>query len=304
NYPVNTIYLFTSGPQEAVMLVALKPKIPLRGEELKERLRQRFAKEIPNVQVSFEAADIISQVMSFGSPTPVEIAVQGPSLPADRAFAEKIRAELAKVSNLRDLQYGQPFDYPTVQVTVDRNRAGQFGLSMATVAKSLVGATSSSRFIAPNFWRDPVSGNGFHIQVQIPQNRVKSIEDIQDLRVSSEGPRALMSDVADVRYGTTMAEVDRYNMQRMVSLTANLHGEYVGDAAKQVQTVIQRVGNPPKGVTVGVRGQVQPLLETVKGLQIGLLLSIGVIFLLLAFNFQSVRLALTVIATVPAVLCG
>src|SRR4051794_1997686 len=304
SYPVNTIYLFTSGPQESVMLVGLKPKSPLRGEELRERLRQRFAKEIPSVQVSFEAADIITQVMSFGSPTPVEIAVQGPNLAANRSFAEKIRAELVKIPNFRDLQYGQPSDYPTVQVTVDRNRAGQFGLSMANVAKSLVAATSSSRFIDPNFWRDPVSGNGFQIQVQVPQNRVKSLEDLQGLRVSSDGPQALMRDVADVRYGTTMAEVDRYDMQRMVSLTANLHGEYVGDAGKQLRSVIQRIGNPPKGVSVAVRGQVQPLDETVKGLRIGLLLSILVIFLLLAFNFQSIRLALTVIATVPAVLCG
>jgi multidrug efflux pump subunit AcrB len=304
NYPVNTIYLFTSGPQESVMLVGLKPNSPLRGEELKERLRQRFAKEIPSVQVSFEAADIITQVMSFGSPTPVEIAVQGPNVAANRSFAEKIRAELVKIPNFRDLQYGQPSDYPTVQVTVDRNRAGQFGLSMANVAKSLVAATSSSRFIDPNFWRDPVSGNGFQIQVQVPQNRVKSLEDLQGLRVSSDGPQALMRDVADVRYGTTMAEVDRYDMQRMVSLTANLHGEYVGDAGKQLRSVIQRIGNPPKGVSVAVRGQVQPLDETVKGLRIGLLLSILVIFLLLAFNFQSIRLALTVIATVPAVLCG
>ncbi|MEJ7607156.1 MAG: efflux RND transporter permease subunit [Bryobacteraceae bacterium] len=267
-------------------------------------MRQRFAKDLPTIQISFEAADIITQVMSFGSPTPVEVAVQGPSLVADRDFAEKIRAELAKIPNLRDLQYGQPFDYPTVQVTVDRNRAGQFGLHMANVAKSLVGATSSSRFVEPNFWRDPVSGNGFQIQVQIPQNRVKSLEDIQGLRVSSDGPRALMGDVADVRYGTTMAEIDRYNMQRMVSLTANLHGEFVGDAAKQLESAVHRVGNPPKGVTVSVRGQVQPLLETMKGLQIGLLLSIAVIFLLLAFYFQSVRLALTIITTVPAVLCG
>ncbi|HVI77283.1 MAG TPA: efflux RND transporter permease subunit, partial [Candidatus Acidoferrum sp.] len=284
--------------------VGLKPNSPLRGEELRERLRERFAKEIPSVQVSFEAADIITQVMSFGSPTPVEIAVQGPNVAANRSFAEKIRAELVKIPNFRDLQYGQPSDYPTVQVTVDRNRAGQFGLSMANVAKSLVAATSSSRFIDPNFWRDPVSGNGFQIQVQVPQNRVKSLEDLQGLRVSSDGPQALMRDVADVRYGTTMAEVDRYDMQRMVSLTANLHGEYVGDAGKQLRSVIQRIGSPPKGVSVAVRGQVEPLDETVKGLRIGLLLSILVIFLLLAFNFQSIRLALTVIATVPAVLCG
>jgi multidrug efflux pump subunit AcrB len=108
SYPVNTIYLFTSGPQEAVMLVALKPETSVRGEELKERLRHRFAKELPNVEISFEAGDIISQVMSFGSPTPIEVAVQGPSLTANRSFAEKIRTELGKISNLRDLQYGQP----------------------------------------------------------------------------------------------------------------------------------------------------------------------------------------------------
>jgi multidrug efflux pump subunit AcrB len=304
SYPINTIFLFTSGPQESVMLVALKPEATLRGEELKERLRQRFAKDLPNVEVSFEAGDIISQVMSFGSPTPIEIALQGPGLADNRAFAERVRAELAKISNLRDLQYGQPFNYPTVQIDIDRNRAGQFNLTVADVAKSMVAATSSSRFVEPNFWRDPVSGNGFQIQVEIPQNRVRSIEDLKGLRVSSDGPRALLRDVADVKFGTTMGEVDRYNMQRVISLTANLHGEYLGDGARQVQQALSRVGNPPRGVTVAVRGQIPPLEETVSGLRTGLLLSILVIFLLLTFNFQSLRLAITVLLTVPAVLCG
>ncbi|PYT28067.1 MAG: acriflavin resistance protein [Acidobacteria bacterium] len=304
SYPINTIFLFTSGPQESVMLVALKPEASLRGEELKERLRQRFAKDLPNVEVSFEAGDIISQVMSFGSPTPIEVALQGPSLADNRAFAEKVRTELAKISNLRDLQYGQPFNYPTMQVTVDRNRAGQFNLTVADVAKSMVAATSSSRFVEPNFWRDPVSGNGFQIQVEIPQNRVRSIEDLKGLRLSSEGHQALLRDVADVRFGTTMGEVDRYNMQRVVSLTANLHGEYLGDGAKQIQQALRRVGNPPRGIAVAVRGQIPPLEETISGLRIGLLLSILIIFLLLTFNFQSLRLALTVLLTVPAVLCG
>src|SRR5205807_21708 len=266
-YPINTIFLFTSGPQESVMLVALKPEASLRGEELKERLRQRFAKDLPNVEVSFEAGDIISQVMSFGSPTPIEVALQGPSLADNRAFAEKVRAELAKISNLRDLQYGQPFNYPTVQVTVDRNRAGQFNLSVADVAKSIVVATSSSRFVEPNFWRDPVSGNGFQIQVEIPQNRVRSLEDLQGLRLSSSGPQALLRDVADVRYGSTVGEVDRYDMQRVVSLTANLHGEHLGDGAKQIRATLQRVGTPPRGVSVQVRGQIAPLEETVTGLR-------------------------------------
>jgi multidrug efflux pump subunit AcrB len=304
NYPINTIFLFTSGPHEAVMLVALKPEALLHGEELKERLRQRLAKELPNVEVSFEAGDIISQVMSFGSATPIEVALQGPSLADNRAFAEKVRAELAKISNIRDLQYGQPFNYPTVQVNVDRNRAGQFNLTVNDVAKSVVVATSSSRFIEPNFWRDPVSGNGFQIQVEIPQNRTRSIEDLNGLRLSSDGPQALLRDVAEVKFGTTMGEVDRYNMQRVVTLTANLHGEYLGDGAKQIQQALRRVGNPPRGITVAVRGQIPPLEETISGLRIGLMLSILVILLLLTFNFQSLRLALTVLLTVPAVLCG
>jgi multidrug efflux pump subunit AcrB len=304
NYPVNTIFLFTSGPHEAVMLVALKPNTAARGEDLKERLRHRFAKELPNVEVSFEAGDIISQVMSFGSPTPIEVAVLGRALPDNRNFAEKIRAELSKISNLRDLQYGQPLTYPTVQVSVDRNRAGQFDLTVADVAKTIVAATSSSRFVEPNFWRDPVSGNGFQIQVEIPQNRVRSIDDVRGLRLSGDGPRALLSDVAKVQYGTTVGEVDRYDSQRVISLTANLHGEYLGDAAKQIQEALGRVGNPPRGVTVAVRGQVPPLQETISGLRTGLVLSIVVIFLLLTFNFQSFRLALVVLLTVPAVLCG
>jgi multidrug efflux pump subunit AcrB len=304
NYPINTIFLFTSGPHEAVMQVSLKPESRLRGEVLKERLRQVFAKELPGVDVSFEAGDIISKVMSFGSPTPVEVAVQGPDLNANRTFAEKIRGELAQNRNLRDLQYAQPFSYPSVQIAVNRDRAGQFNLTVADVAESVVAATSSSRFIEPNFWRDPASGNGFQIQVEIPQNRMRSIEDLRDLRLSSQGPRALLGDVADIRYGTAMGEVDRYNSQRLVSLTANLHGEYLGDGAKQIQQALQRVGKPPRGVTVSVRGQIPPLEETLGGLQTGLLLAILAIFLLLAFNFQSARLALTVLLTIPAVLCG
>jgi multidrug efflux pump subunit AcrB len=175
---------------------------------------------------------------------------------------------------------------------------------MADIAKSVVAATSSSRFVDPNFWRDPTSGNGFQIQVEIPQNRVQSVEDLRGLRLSSDGPRALLRDIADIRYGTTMGEVDRYNSQRVISLTANLHGEYLGDGAKQVQQVLQQVGTPPRGITVSVRGQIPPLEQTVSGLRVGLLLAILVIFLLLTFNFQSIRLALTVLLTIPAVLCG
>src|SRR5438552_3841976 len=308
NYPINTIYLFASGQHEAVLGVALKPEAPPVTDALKEDLRRTLKEALPNVTVSFEAADIISQAMSFGSPTPIEVAVQGPSLAVTRGFAEKLHGELAKVASLRDLQYAQPLDYPSLQIQIDRDRAGQFGVTSGEVARSLVAATSSSRYTDLNFWRDPGSGNGFQIQVEIPQSKMASIEDVADLPVMARNTdssgRPLVSDVATVDYGTTPGEVDRYNMQRVVSVTANLAGKPLGQTLTDVRQAIARAGTPPRGVNVFNRGQVPAFEETLAGLRSGVLLAIVVIFLLLAANFQSFRLAIAVVSAVPAVICG
>jgi multidrug efflux pump subunit AcrB len=179
----------------------------------------------------------------------------------------------------------------------------------ADVARSLVAATSSSRYTEANFWRDPGSGNGFQIQVEIPQARMASIEDVAELPVMSRTAagglgRPLVEDVATLDYGTTVGEVDRYNMQRVVSFTANIQGKPLGAVVADIREAIARAGAPPRGVTVYNRGQVPAFEETLAGLRTGLLLSIAVIFLLLAANFQSFRLAFTVVSTVPAVVCG
>ena len=307
SYPINTIYLFTAGPQEAVLRVALKPSAALSGEDLREKLRGELRKALPDTTFSFEAPDIISQVMSFGSPTPIEIDVQGPNMPANRTHAARVFAELQKSAHLRDLEYMQALDYPTLEVTVDRDRAGQLGLTMADVARSLVTATSSSRFVAPNYWRDPKSGNAFQIQVQIPPYRMTSEREVEDLPVMTGGAwsgHPLVGDVASVRNGTAFGEVDRYNMQRVVSMTANIHGAPLGTVADELRAAIARAGKPPLGVTVFVRGQIPPLEETLSGLSTGLLLAVAVIFLLLAANFQSFRLAVAAVSAAPAVICG
>jgi multidrug efflux pump subunit AcrB len=310
SYPVNTIFLFTSGQHEAVLRVALKPDAPKRGAALREELRAKLHQAIPEAAFSFEAGDIITQVMSFGSPTPIEVDVEGANLASNREFAGKVRLELAKIPALRDLQFAQPLDYPSLKVTVDRGRAGQFGVTMADVAKSLVAATSSSRFTDPNYWRDPKSGNAFQIQLEVPQNEIASREDVGNLPVMSrdnganESSRPLVDDVATIDYGTTMGEVDRYNMQRVVGLTANVHGEPLGTVAGEVRAAIARAGVPPRGVSTDVRGQVPPFEETFRGLRNGLLLSVVVIFLLLAANFESFRLTLAVVSAVPAVIGG
>jgi multidrug efflux pump subunit AcrB len=305
SYPINTIYLWTSGPHEAVLRVALKPDTPVQGQALQERLRARFAKAMPDTTITFEAGDIIGQVLSFGSPTPIEVAIQGPAMPANRQHAEKVRSELTKLPYLRDLHAVQSFDYPTLEVAVNRERAGQYGLTASGVARSLVAATSSSRFVDPNYWRDPVSGNAFQIQVEIPQSRMASEEDVRSLPVMpGGGSRPLLGDVADVKLGTTAGEIDRYNMQRVVSFTANVHGMPLGEAAEGIREAISRAGDPPRGVTVNLRGQIPPLEETLSGLRLGLALATGAIFLLLAAAFQSVRLAFAIVMMLPAVLLG
>jgi multidrug efflux pump subunit AcrB len=303
SYPVNLIQLWTSGPHEAVMKVQLKPSANLRAGALREALRTALAREMPEHQFSFEAADLVGQVLSFGSPTAVEVAAQGPAIPAVREYASKVGAELAKAPALRDLQQAQPLDYPTVDITVNRDRAGQYGLTMANVARSLMTATSSSRFVEANYWRDPASGNAFQIQVEIPQNRMQSMASLSEIPLGS-GDHPALGDVASLKFGKAFGMVERYNMQRVVSYTANVEGTTLGKAAAEIEAAVNRAGPPPRGVTVALRGQIPPLLETVEGLKTGLLISIAAVFLLLAANFQSFRLALIVAAMAPAVLSG
>jgi len=304
SYPVDLIHLFTSGPQDAIIQVSLKPGAS-RGEPLRERLRASLQRELPGTEVSFEAGDIVTQVMSFGSPTPVEVAVQGINLQADYEHAQKIQASLAKLGFIRDLRFSQEMNYPTLDINIDRNRTGQFGLTMADVVHSVVPATSSSRFTDPNYWRDPNSGNAFQIQVELPQNQVQSVEQVGSVPVMPAGrPKPLLDDIASLKPNTMPGEIDRYNGQRVVSLTANIHDITLAEAAAKIRQAVAGAGAPPRGVSVATRGEIPPLEQTISGLRTGLLLAVVVIFLLLSANFQSVRLALAIVLTVPAVLCG
>jgi multidrug efflux pump subunit AcrB len=304
-YPINFIYLWNGGPEEGVLQVQLKPGAPVRIDEVKDRLRATFAKEMPDVSFSFEPADIISRVMSFGSPTPVEVAVSGPDLAADRAFAEKVKEKVATIPALRDVQFGQSLDYPTVDVNVDRQKAGLMGVRMSDVSRSLVTATSSSRFVVPNYWADPNSGVAYQIQVQVPQDRMDSLEQARNVPIVNRGGQnVLLRDVAKVTEGTGVGQYQRYNMQRMVTVTANIAGTDLGSVAARLARALDELGKPPAGVSVAVRGQIVPMQQMLDGLRSGLLLAVVAIFLLLAANFQSLRLAVVVVATTPAVIAG
>lgn len=305
DHPINAIYLWTSGPEECVLQVQLRHGTGIHIEDFKEKLRTAISRKLPDLRLSFEPSDIVSRVMSFGASTPVEVAVAGPNLADTRQMAEKLLVSLGKVKSLRDLQINQPLDYPTVKVEVDREKASLMGLSVKDIAQAFVPATSTSRYIYKNLWPDPKTGITYFVEVEVPPERMDSLEEIRNIPVEvSSKHQILMRDVARIHRGTILGEYDRYNLQRTLSITANISGEDLGRVAKSVRMAVKEAGEPPRGVTVAVRGQVSTMEQIFGGLGSGLVVTVVAIFLLLAANFQSWKLAFVVVSTVPAVLTG
>lgn len=303
SYPVNLVHLWTSGPHEAVVRINLTKNSSMGIEDLKERLREAVAKEIPSLNISFEPGDIVEQVINLGSTNPVEIAITGRNLAQTRVLAEKLEKKLQGISYLRDVQIATPLDYPSIKIDIDRVKAGQLGLTVDEISRSTVAATSSSRFTQPNYWLDKSTGTAYQVQVEYPQYQMNSTDDIELIPVSTD-PQVYVRDVARWSKGFTPGEYDRLNQQRFITITGNIHEKDLGAALKQVNKEIAALGELPKGVKVLVKGQAELLSDTMTSLQSGLLIAIVVIFLLLSVNFQSFRLSLVTLSIVPAVVAG
>jgi multidrug efflux pump subunit AcrB len=327
SFPINAVYQWMSGPEEAILKVALRPGSDYSVERLKEELRDELPEKIEgwlrpilkadkftdeqidermrNLKLSFEPADIVNQVMSFGAATPVEVVVSSPSYDDNLAFADRIKTELEKIPALRDLQYAQPINYPTIEVSIDREMAGRGGATAEDVARAVVAATSSSRFVVPNYWRDPKSGIGYQVQVELPIERINSPRQIGLIPIRSTEGKLLLQNIAEIRESQMPGQIDRYNMRRLITIMANVEGEDLGRVSARVKQAIADAGEKPNAdMDVDVRGQIEPMNEMFTGLAIGLALAVLAIFLLLTAYFQSVRLALTVMATAPAVVAG
>lgn len=304
SYPVNTIFLWTGGPHEAVVKIKLKET----GQDLdvlKETLRKRIAETMPEMRLSFEPADLVDQVMSQGANTSVEIAVQGKNLSESRKFADQIKNRIERLSFMRDVQFGIPLNYPSIDLEYDRVRAGQLGLTIEDISRSVTASTSSSRFTQPNYWLDAGSGNAYQVQVEFPQYLVTQPSDIEKVPLKSEnGKTVYVGDVSKWEPATMIGEYDRLNQQRFITITGNLHNKDLGGALKTLRNEVKAMGEPPAGMSVKFRGLAETLTQTFNELSTGLLLAVAVIFLLLAASFQSFRLSFAVLSTIPAVIVG
>ncbi len=210
-------------------------------------------RELPDVRLSFEPHDIVSRVMSFGSPTPIEIAVSGPSLAASKAHAEKLLAEAAELQFLRDVQIAQTLDAPTVNVQIDRERAGLLGVNVEDVTRSLVAATTSSRFTVPIYWADPKTGISFNVAGADPRGAHADHRGPAQRARHQQATAGPCSCATSRRSsaGTAVGNLRALQLVRVVSITANIHGSDFGSAIKAVNQAIAEVGPAPDGEDQG-----------------------------------------------------
>ncbi|WP_091149680.1 efflux RND transporter permease subunit [Mucilaginibacter pineti] len=304
SFSTNPIYLFMAGPQEAVLQVSLTEDYKVNLDELKEKLRHDVAKQLPGIRLSFEPIELTDKILSQGSPTPIEIALSGKNKKQNQEYAFKVMDKLNKINYLRDVQIGQSFNYPTIDINIDRQRAAQLGVGLNDISRSLVASTSSSRFTEKNNWIDEKAGLSYLVQVQVPEYQMASLNDVREIPVLANQSRPVLGDVADIKTGTTNGENDNIGAIPTLSVTANLNNKDLGTATDDVQKAINSLGELPRGLKVELRGMSQTLTDTLDSLQSGLIVAILVIFLMLAANFQSFKMSLVVLSTVPAVLFG
>jgi multidrug efflux pump subunit AcrB len=303
-FSTSPIYLFMSGPQEAVLQVALKDTYKEKLDLLKERFREKMKVSMPDVRLSFEPIELTDKVLSQGSPTPIEVRITGKDKKVDEQYSRKVIEKLRQIYYLRDIQLTQPTKYPTIDINIDRTRAAQMGVSLSDISRSLVAATSSSRYTEKNLWIDSKSNLSYSVQVEIPENQMTSMNNISEIPVLSNESRPVLGDVATIKPDTTYGENDNLGALPFLSVTANLNNMDLGTATGEVKAAIKSLGELPRGLNIETKGLSEVLSDTLSSLQLGLITAIAVIFLMLAANFQSFKVSFVVLSTLPAVLFG
>ena len=270
NFGIDNMVLFMRGPDDGQLRVALNEDSGIKLDEFRERLRKALPQQIipwlatrleqgglqadeaerqsKTATFGFEPGDIVTSVMSFGSMTPIAVRVVGTNLQLVRQHSEKIAGKLKQIPYLRDVGFEQTLDYPSVEVTIDREKAGLSGAKVDDVANAMVMATSSTRFKSLNYWIDTKTGFDYLVQVQVPPLRMEKPEDLEILPLESVNPlvNLMLYDVATVQRGVRPGELDRDMSQRYLTLTANVEGEDMGRASRQVASAVAAAGEPPR----------------------------------------------------------
>jgi len=294
------------GPADADILVSLKREHAPTAKYVHD-LRLKLVSEFAGTTFSFPPADIVSQILNFGLPSPIDIQVVGNNLGANREFVNQLLARVRQIPGTVDLRIQQPFDQPYFHVSVDRTKAQQVGYSERDVANNLLISLSGSFQTTPEFWLDPKNGVEYSVATQTPQYRIQSIQDLQNVPVTgtSNAPPQILTSIASIDRGVGMATVSHYNISPVIDIYGSVQGRDLGAVARQInKIVVDAKGHAPRGTEVIVRGQIETMRSSYIGLLSGLVFSILLVYLLIVVNFQSWLDPFIIISALPAALSG
>jgi multidrug efflux pump subunit AcrB len=294
------------GPGDADINVALAAEHKPTAEylhQLRLTLRDRF----PGVTFSFAPADIVTQILNFGLPAPIDIQVVGRNIAANRQFAGRLVTRLAQVPGIADLRVHQEFNQPRLHLDVDRTRAAQIGLTQRDVANNLLISLSGSSQTTPTWWLNPTTGVSYAIATQTPQYRVASLQDLGNIPVTTAGVgrSQTLQALATVSRESGTQVASHYNVQPVIDIYGAVQGRDLGSVAREINPILASVQKElPRGSQIIVRGQIETMTSSFTGLLGGLALAIVLVYLLIVVNFQSWLDPFIIISALPAALAG
>jgi CzcA family heavy metal efflux pump len=298
----------TIGTQDAEILVQLAPDRRTPTGEYISQLRRALADAQPGVQFFFQPADIVSQILNFGAPSPIDVAILGGNTRAAYAVGQHLAAAMRRIPGAVDVHVHQTFDLPTLALDVDRTRAQAIGLSARDVAQNILVSLSSSFQTAPTFWLDPKNGVSYSVAVQTPQYRMDSLQALDNTQIgtgSRDQPPQRLGNLVTTSLVTRAAEASHYNAQPMINVYASVTGRDLGAVADDVEAQVKAIqAELPRGATTVIRGQVETMRSSFQGLALGLLGAIVLAYLLIVVNFQSWLDPFIIITALPGALAG
>ncbi|MGA7684647.1 MAG: efflux RND transporter permease subunit [Terriglobales bacterium] len=295
------------GTSDAEILISLSPEHHRTTAQYVRQLRRELPRRFPGVEFFFQPADIVSQILNFGLPAPVDIQVVGANMEANYEIAQRIANRLRTIPGAADVHVQQLMSLPTLYLDMDRTRINQVGLTAANVAQSVLVSLSGSFQTAPNFWLNPKNGVTYNIAVQSPQYRVTSMQDLMNTPVTNGTPQSsqVLGNLVQVTPTARPAVVNHYNVQPVIDVYASTQGRDLGGVASDITKALKPFQEHlPRGTSIVVRGQVETMHSSFFGLGVGLLGAIVLVYLLIVVNFQSWLDPFIIITALPGALAG
>lgn len=294
------------GAADADILISLNENHRPTEHYIRE-LRHKLLREFPGVTFAFLPADIVSQILNFGLPAPIDLQIVGRDLDANLQFASKLLMDLKRIPGTADLRIQQAFDQPKLNIQVDRTRAQQVGFPLREVASNLLISLSGSSQTAPTFWLNPENGVSYFIATQAPQYKVDSLQSLENIPLTSPTATSsrILANVASITRTSERAVISHYNVQPVIDIFGSVQGRDLGGVARDINELVQKHEKDlPLGSRIVLRGQIQTMWSAFAGLLGGLAFSALLVYLLVVVNFQSWLDPFIIISALPAAIAG